>query len=865
MATYINLYNKDTRTVGYTLSGGTLSRNNSYDTSDYIEVQPNTTYYIYSHRGSATSDIDPSYHSVAYFDANFDYIDETFFWDSSLKSGNLYYIGRRATVTTPASAAYIRTDWPHNINNSSLDYNMVLDTDYVSQNDWLPNYISYYIGYGVPLIDLTVSATSYKNKITLSVSPSLTSGNHYRIKPLTSGQSDPTIGAGDDVSSWTIWNGSSTITNNNYTKIAVVEADSNNQAAGFGINTISVTPVPSLGSLTVSASRDTGVITLSVTPSLTYSKYKIKGLAANESEPTVEYDDDISSWTNWDGNSTITNSSYAKIVVAEADSNNLIKKYGISTITEIYHIESLTVAASRKSNQNNITANVSPSITSGNIYKVKGITSSEINPSISYDDDVSSWTSWDGTSTITNNNYERLAVVEATSNNKARKYGIANIEIIEVEEWTTTTQVPTATKRYLWTYQDVEYSDGTHSYIGPSIVGVHGEDGTGIDIEDNSVMYVASVQGTTPPSAGWQNFIPAVSEGEYLWTKTTVEYDNGTSTESYSVARWGKDGADTTSKYVTYIDSSYGVRVYSGIGQPNNYAQVNSNGLSVVKGGENVAAFGDAARLGKTNNYNLGIDTNGFYFNNNNTLLAKLTNTTSFNYRTTKLEQSTKTSSSSFHYTGLSIDDDTSDNTTGWAQLYSYNPTVDSRVTAYSKGTVTYAALEAKSNPSSSKALLEANYDSSIGDSSANVTIDIIGSEVAKFTSDGLSLLGHNSPVGTVLDVYASQSKSSSTSYSYISGVQLSIPAGSWVISYACYCDLGSSSKSLRCRLVNNTSGSEYNSTRSIGHTSNTAAISLTGCLPIAFSSSQTIRLEAAQNSGSSKSITGYIRAIRIA
>ena len=90
--------------------------------------------------------------------------------------------------------------------------------------------------------------------------------------------------------------------------------------------------------------------------------------------------------------------------------------------------------------------------------------------------------------------------------------------------------------------------------------GNQGIQGTSVKISSKSIQYVGSSSGTTTPTSGWQDTIPSVSAGNYLWTKTTVTYSDGTSTVSYSVARQGANGSSpTVSKTVTeYVQSTSG-------------------------------------------------------------------------------------------------------------------------------------------------------------------------------------------------------------------------------------------------------------------------------------------------------------------
>lgn len=80
----------------------------------------------------------------------------------------------------------------------------------------------------------------------------------------------------------------------------------------------------------------------------------------------------------------------------------------------------------------------------------------------------------------------------------------------------------------------------------------NGSDGKGVTIVKTEIKYAVSTSGTTKPSSGWQTTIPSVSDGNYLWTWTHVEYSDGTKTDAYTTARQGIDGKGIKSSQVTY-------------------------------------------------------------------------------------------------------------------------------------------------------------------------------------------------------------------------------------------------------------------------------------------------------------------------
>lgn len=129
-------------------------------------------------------------------------------------------------------------------------------------------------------------------------------------------------------------------------------------------------------------------------------------------------------------------------------------------------------------------------------------------------------------------------------------YGISDSETIQPTTWNS--QVPTLTKgSYLWTRTTWTYTDNTteigyqKTYIARD--GNDGNDGLpgkdGVGISSTTITYATSTSGTVQPTSGWSTTIPIVASGNYLWTKTTWTYTDGTSESGYSVAKMGETGA----------------------------------------------------------------------------------------------------------------------------------------------------------------------------------------------------------------------------------------------------------------------------------------------------------------------------------
>lgn len=77
--------------------------------------------------------------------------------------------------------------------------------------------------------------------------------------------------------------------------------------------------------------------------------------------------------------------------------------------------------------------------------------------------------------------------------------------------------------------------------------GPQGPKGDDITVSSASVTYQVGSSGTTVPTGTWQNSVPTVSQGSYLWTRTIVNYSDGNGTTAYSVARMGVDGTGAVS------------------------------------------------------------------------------------------------------------------------------------------------------------------------------------------------------------------------------------------------------------------------------------------------------------------------------
>lgn len=104
---------------------------------------------------------------------------------------------------------------------------------------------------------------------------------------------------------------------------------------------------------------------------------------------------------------------------------------------------------------------------------------------------------------------------------------------------------PTGKKYIGLAYNKTTPTESTNpsDYQWALIKGDKGEQGeTGNGVSSTVVNYGVSTSGTTQPTS-WGTSIPSVPSGQFLWTRTVMNYTNGTSTTFYSVAKMGETGA----------------------------------------------------------------------------------------------------------------------------------------------------------------------------------------------------------------------------------------------------------------------------------------------------------------------------------
>ena len=144
----------------------------------------------------------------------------------------------------------------------------------------------------------------------------------------------------------------------------------------------------------------------------------------------------------------------------------------------------------------------------------------------------------------------------------------------ETTGWTTAIQTMTATNQYLWSYEEILYTNNTYTYTNPIIIGRYGQNGaTGKGIS-SIVEYYAINNSTTAPADNdfSTTVVSPTSTNKYLWNYELITYSNPASTSKTDkriIGTYGRDGAngksvivDTTT--ITYQNSTSGTTIPSG-------------------------------------------------------------------------------------------------------------------------------------------------------------------------------------------------------------------------------------------------------------------------------------------------------------
>lgn len=103
--------------------------------------------------------------------------------------------------------------------------------------------------------------------------------------------------------------------------------------------------------------------------------------------------------------------------------------------------------------------------------------------------------------------------------------------------------------KYIWQVTLVVKVGGAAYFTGLTCIqGAKGKDGASVAITANEVRYSTVHTASQPADSTFTlTAVPTLNDGDYLWSRTTVTYNNGQSTTSYAVSRVGANGSDGAS------------------------------------------------------------------------------------------------------------------------------------------------------------------------------------------------------------------------------------------------------------------------------------------------------------------------------
>lgn len=109
----------------------------------------------------------------------------------------------------------------------------------------------------------------------------------------------------------------------------------------------------------------------------------------------------------------------------------------------------------------------------------------------------------------------------------------------DTDGWTETIQNVSASKKYLWNYEKVTYTDNSTYNTTPCIIGAFGDKGengapgsTGVGISGVAEKYAVSNSSATAPTTWYDTVQTMTSDNRYLWNYEIITYTNNTTSET---------------------------------------------------------------------------------------------------------------------------------------------------------------------------------------------------------------------------------------------------------------------------------------------------------------------------------------------
>lgn len=276
-----------------------------------------------------------------------------------------------------------------------------------------------------------------------------------------------------------------------------------------------------------------------------------------------------------------------------------------------------------------------------------------------------------------------------------------------------------------------------------------------------------------------------------------------------SAVEAAETAGETATAYITEIDSN-GISVHAENNVDTNYAQINANGMEVIKGGTSVAQFGSTARIGSATGQNVKIDSDSIDICAGTTVNA------------------------TFGSTNINIG------------------TWDSVIHAGDEKSITFFDGSGE-------------ITCSIGETRDSMNIESgalhLNSYDGVYVSDAL----HSEHNIAVIGDFVSKDQTTNVSCvntGWTNVTSITVDAGTWVVS--ANLNYANNSTGRRVASISTTSGSYDSMCADQRPPTSGAATWMNLCRVLTTSTSKTVYLTAWQNSGAALNATGYLRAVRI-
>lgn len=125
--------------------------------------------------------------------------------------------------------------------------------------------------------------------------------------------------------------------------------------------------------------------------------------------------------------------------------------------------------------------------------------------------------------------------------------------------WTSVVQEISASKKYLWNYEIITYTDNSTTETTPCIIGTYGEDGeTGVGITEITEYYLTSNSTNVSDvlTGNWSTSMQIPNkDAKYLWNYSEIEYTNGNKSAQSPriIGNFAEDGASGSDAYTVLL------------------------------------------------------------------------------------------------------------------------------------------------------------------------------------------------------------------------------------------------------------------------------------------------------------------------